>query len=118
MRSALFPKRLGERERYAARGSSGFRVCAFRSLGAWDWRDSRKAGSRTRWLWMRITCDGRMRGFSGRGARRMAAETQRERAEGTVRAFLPADVAAGTTIFRGVPEAGHWAEEGHPGALD
>src|SRR5260370_666782 len=118
MRSALFPKRLGERERYAARGSSGFRVCALRSLGAWDWRDSRKAGSRTRWLWMRITCDGRMRRFSGRGARRMAAETQRERAEGTIRAFLPADVAAVTTILREVPEAANWTEESYREALN
>src|SRR5260370_9044567 len=67
---------------------------------------------------MRITCDGRMRRFSGRGARRMAAETQRERAEGTIRAFLPADVAAVTTILREVPEAANWTEESYREALN
>src|SRR5260370_31540833 len=59
-----------------------------------------------------------MRRFCGRGGRGMAAETQRERAEGTIRAFLPADVAAVTTILREVPEAANWTEESYREALN
>jgi ribosomal-protein-alanine N-acetyltransferase len=48
----------------------------------------------------------------------MAAETQRERAEATIRAFLPADVAAVTTILREVPEAANWTAESYREALN
>ncbi len=48
----------------------------------------------------------------------MAAETRRERAEGTIRAFLPADVAAVTTILREVPEAANWTEKSYREALN
>src|SRR5260370_41905374 len=59
-----------------------------------------------------------MRRFCGRGGRGMAAETQRERAEGTIRAFLPADEAAVTAILREVPEAANWTAESYREALN
>jgi len=42
----------------------------------------------------------------------MAAETKREQAAATIRAFLPADAAAVTEILRGSPEASQWTEWG------
>src|SRR5260370_21459240 len=48
----------------------------------------------------------------------MGAERRRERAEGTIRALLPAEVAAGTTILREVPEAAKWRAEGEREALN
>ena len=48
----------------------------------------------------------------------MAAETQRERAQGTIRAFRPTDVAAVTTILREAPEAANWPEESYHEALN
>src|SRR5467141_1230002 len=65
-----------------------------------------------RWRWMRITCGGRTRRSSGRGTRRMAAETKREQAAATIRVFLPADAAAVTEILKGSPEASQWTEWG------
>src|SRR5467141_4949949 len=64
------------------------------------------------WRWMRITCAGRTRRPSGRGTRRMAAETKREQAAATIRVFLPADAAAATEILKGSPEASQWTEWG------
>src|SRR5712664_1278486 len=60
---------------------------------------------------MRITCDGRMRRFSGR-ARRMEAETKREQVGTTIRTFLPGDVTAVMEILRSSPEAAQWTEWG------
>ena len=42
----------------------------------------------------------------------MAAETKRERADATIRAFCEADVAAVTEILRASPEASQWTEWG------
>jgi ribosomal-protein-alanine N-acetyltransferase len=48
----------------------------------------------------------------------MAAETRRESAEATIRAFRPTDVAGVTTILREVPEAANWTEESYREALN
>jgi [ribosomal protein S18]-alanine N-acetyltransferase len=42
----------------------------------------------------------------------MAAETKRERADATIRAFCEADVPAATEILRASPEASQWTEWG------
>src|SRR2546427_11475553 len=61
---------------------------------------------------MPITCDGRTRRFSGRGARRMGAETIRGPTASTIRAFREADAAAATEILKGSLEAAQWTEGG------
>src|SRR5260370_28593415 len=61
---------------------------------------------------MRITCGGRMRRSSGRGARRMATETKRDPVTATIRAFGEADAGAATAILRASPEAAQWTEWG------
>src|SRR5258708_3282590 len=48
----------------------------------------------------------------------MAAATRREGAGGAIWAFLPADVAAVTTILREVPEAANWTAESYREALN
>src|SRR3989442_4766307 len=61
---------------------------------------------------MQITCDGRTRRFSGRGARSMGAETIRGPTASTIRAFREADAAAATEILKGSLEAAQWTEWG------
>src|SRR6266571_6561725 len=61
---------------------------------------------------MPITCAGRTRRFSGRGARRMGAETIRGPTASTIRAFREADAAAATEILKGSLEAAQWTEWG------
>src|SRR2546428_4935740 len=61
---------------------------------------------------MQITCDGRTRRFSGKGARRMGAETMHGPDASTIRAFREADAAAATEILKASPEAGQWTEWG------
>src|SRR2546427_6513811 len=61
---------------------------------------------------MQITCEGRTRRFSGRGARSMGAETIRGPTASTIRAFREADAAAATEILKGSLEAAQWTEWG------
>src|SRR5260370_11393048 len=61
---------------------------------------------------MRITCGVRTRRSSGRERRGMVAETKRDGAHATIRAFRQADAAAVTEISRGSPEASQWTELG------
>src|SRR5260370_29555087 len=61
---------------------------------------------------MGITCGGRMRRSSGRGARRMAPETKRDPVTPTIRAFGESDAGAATAILRASPEAAQWTEWG------
>src|SRR5260370_39790524 len=62
--------------------------------------------------WMRIMCDGRTRRFSGRGTRRIGAETMRDPTASTMRAFRKTDAAAATEILKGSLEAAQWTEWG------
>src|SRR5258708_10319830 len=61
---------------------------------------------------MQITCDGRTPRFSGKGTRRMCAETMRDPAASTIRAFRETDAAAATEILKGSLEAAQWTEWG------
>lgn len=70
-----------------------------------------------------ITCGVRTRGFSGKGTWHMGAETGRERAGATIRAFRAKDVPALTSILREAPEAANWTQASYrelmnsPGAV-
>src|SRR5260370_27800814 len=62
--------------------------------------------------WMRITCDGRTRRFSGKGTRRIGAETMPRPTASTIRAFRKTDAAAATEILKGSLETAQWTEWG------
>src|SRR5437879_10721606 len=61
---------------------------------------------------MRIMCGGRTRRSSGKGRRRMAAETKRESIVATIRAFGEGHAATAAEILRRSPEAAPWTEWG------
>src|SRR6266849_447951 len=65
---------------------------------------------------MRITCDGRMRRFSGR-AQRMEAEIKRDGTMATIRVFRAADAAAATAVLRESVEAANWLEKSYVESL-
>src|SRR5260370_388325 len=61
---------------------------------------------------MPITGSRRTPGFSGKGTARMGAETMRDPAASTIRAFRETDAAAATEILKGSLEAAQWTEWG------
>src|SRR6202795_2692921 len=117
MRSFWLRRKTGRPGKRWANRSRVFRVCSRRrlaELGAGNWR---RGGLRMRFRWMRITCAGRMRRFSGK-AQHMEAEIKREEAGATIREFRAVDAAAATAVLRESTEAANWLEKSYAESLE